>query len=129
MTKTYTYHSFHFQRLLLVLFSLTKKSIQIFLIHKIDTAYLSCIRDCFQLQSRQAATINDFFWDGDSVPHIWRANTGQGTGLHHRIRVSQANLYCIDKQTSQWIEQFTITGCVFSNLIEWYQSSTKILSL
>lgn len=70
--------------------------------------YLSCICDCFQLQSRQTATINDFFWNGHSVPDIWRTNTGQRTGLHHRIRMPETNLYCIDKLTDQWIKQLTL---------------------
>lgn len=69
----------------------------------VSSDYLSCICNCFQLQRREAAPVNDFLWDGQSVPHIWRAHTGQRTGLYNRIWVPQANLYCSEK--TNWSEE------------------------
>ena len=90
-----------FYHILLLLYSWENKHV-----------YLSSVCDGFQLQSRQAATIDGFFRDGQSVPNIWRIDTGQGTGLHHRVGMPQTNFYCGDKVTGQWIRKLTPAGWV-----------------
>lgn len=86
--------------------------------------YLSCIRDCFQLQSRQAATIDGFLWDGHSVPDIRRVDAGQGAGLHHGIRMPEANLHCMEKLTGQLQEAKTGLGQPYGHV-----SSFKMILL
>lgn len=88
------------------------------------SAHLSCIRDGLQLQRRQPAPIDDLLRDGQPVPNVRRVHAGQRAGLHHRIRVPQADLHC--KQTPAFhhkANQLGVSGALWDHK----HSTTKVL--